>query len=287
MDAEFQRTLLRRLLDLRAQGTTSMADSVRWQSTTTYTDRTQFDEERRQLFASLPLIAGLSCDLPDPGDYLTVDLDTTPALVVRDESGGVRAFLNACRHRGAPVAAGSGHAGRAFKCPFHAWTYGTDGRLLGRPEGRTAFDERDRDCLGLISLPAVEAGGLILVRADPHGGPIDPGAGLAGLAPEFGDLGLDRLVPYAQREAVWSMNWKQPYDTFLETYHVFSLHRQTLSRELLSSPMLADPFGPHGRGLLMGRAAPGSSSWTSQSGRSPGMSTSPTGSSPTPSSACP
>src|SRR5687767_10263834 len=120
MDAEFQRTLLRRLLDLRAQGTTSMADSVRWQSTTTYTDPAQFEAERRHLFASRPLIAGLSCDLPDPGSYLTVDLDATPALVVRDERGGVGAFVNACRHRGAPVAAGCGHAGRAFKCPFHA-----------------------------------------------------------------------------------------------------------------------------------------------------------------------
>lgn len=256
MDQDFQRALLRRLFDLRAQRTTSMADSVRWQSTGTYTDGDQFDAEKRLLFGGRPLVAGLSCDLPGPGDYFTVDLGGTPALVVRSESGFVSAFLNACRHRGAPVATGCGDAGRVFKCPFHAWTYDSDGRLLGRPGARTAFDERDTDCLGLIRLPATEAGGLIWVRPDPEGEAIDPRDDLAGLEPELRHHGFDRMVPFTQRDSVWSMNWKQPYETFLEGYHIFSLHRQTLALELMSTPMLTDTFGPHGRGALLGRAAP-------------------------------
>lgn len=255
MDGNFQRALLRRLFELREAGTTSLADSVRRQSTQTYTDPQRFADELRVLFGRRPLIAGLSCDLPRAGEYFTVDLADSPVLVVRGEDGYVRAFLNACRHRGAPVATGRGHPGRVFKCPYHAWTYDIDGRLLGQPLGRDGFPGVQPDRFGLIPLPAAEAGGLIFVRPVAEGDPIDVTDELAGLQPELADHGFDDFAFFAERETVWDMNWKQPYETFLEAYHIFALHHGTLAKEVLSTPMLTDLFGPHGRGLLMGRQA--------------------------------
>lgn len=252
MERELQLVLLRRLVDMWEKRTTSMADSFRRQPTTAYTDGLRFEEECRLLFGARPLVAGLSCDLPDPGDYFTCHLGGTPAIVIRSAGGPVTAFLNACRHRGSPVASGSGKAVRVFKCAYHAWTYGADGRLLGRPEN-DCFPE-DKECLGLIPLPVTEASGLIFVSPDANGSPIDAERELAGLAPELAGLGLEGFVPFSRYEQVWTMNWKQPYDTFLEGYHVSSLHRETLSRKVLSSPMLTEEFGPHSRNLLMGRA---------------------------------
>jgi phenylpropionate dioxygenase-like ring-hydroxylating dioxygenase large terminal subunit len=175
-------------------------------------------------------------------------------LLVRGEDGYVRAFLNVCRHRGSRIAEGRGHPGRVFKCPYHAWTYDINGQLLGQPSARNAFDGVDAGATGLIPLVAAEQGGLLLVRPAAGGEPIDVGHELAGLASELAALGLEGFTFYAERHSTWTMNWKQPYDSFLEAYHIFSLHRDSLSKEVLSTPMLTDAFGPHGRGLVMSRA---------------------------------
>lgn len=198
----------------------------------------------------------MSCDLPHAGDYFTCDLAGVPVLVVRSENGGVRAFVNACRHRGSRVASGRGTAKRVFNCPYHAWTYDIDGRLLGQPLAQDAFKSVDRDCFGLKALPAAEACGVILVGASQAVSAIDVRSELGGLGDEFAAHEFESLALVGERESVWEMNWKQPYETFLEAYHIFALHRDTLAKEILSTPMLTDTFGPHGRGVLMGRQAP-------------------------------
>jgi phenylpropionate dioxygenase-like ring-hydroxylating dioxygenase large terminal subunit len=248
--------LLSRLFELRDRKRTSFAPGIRRQSTHVYADDDHFAREVQTLFRQTPLVAGLSCDLPRAGDYFTVELGTTSAVVVRSENGQVRAFLNACRHRGSRLADGRGAANRVFRCPYHAWVYDIDGRLLGQPVAKDAFAEIDRDRFGLIELPASEDCGLIFVRPSPNAAPIVVPELLEGLGGELAGHNFDEWTLVGERQGAWDMNWKMPYETFLEAYHIFALHRGSLAKEVMSTPMLSEFFGPHGRGLLTGRKAP-------------------------------
>jgi phenylpropionate dioxygenase-like ring-hydroxylating dioxygenase large terminal subunit len=253
MDIDVQGRLLERLRDLREQRSTALADTVRRQPASSYTDPARLRAEYRTLFRGHPLVVGLSGDLRHCGEYRALEVAGVPVLLVRGEDGTVRAFLNSCRHRGSPIVQGTGMAERILKCPYHAWCYDVEGRLLGQPMARGAFDEVPSEELGLVPLPVAETGGLILLRPRTDAGPIDGPAHLGELTEELAGYGLEDFTLFAERTLELRASWKQPYETFLESYHVFSLHRETISREILSTPMLADFFGPHGRGVLLGR----------------------------------
>ncbi len=256
MDHAHEVKLLTQLLELRQAKQTSMAVTVRRQSTHVYADQAHFEREVTKLFRETPLIAGLSGELPNAGDYFTIELGGTPVIVVRSENGGVKAFLNACRHRGSRIAEGCGSANRVFRCPYHAWVYDTDGRLMGMPVAQHGFDELLREETGLIELPAAEDCGLIVVGATPQAGPVDVEDLLAGLGSELASHGFESWALVGERVNTWDMNWKMPYETFLEAYHIFALHRDSLAKQVLATPMLSEFFGPHGRGVLTGREAP-------------------------------
>src|SRR5690606_29754975 len=100
MDPIEQQTLLRRLFDLRDANSTSMAPQLHVQDTLHYTCPTHHQREMDALFQRGAQFAGLSCDLPRPNTHLALRLGDVPVLLTRDGSGQVRAFLNACRHRG-------------------------------------------------------------------------------------------------------------------------------------------------------------------------------------------
>src|SRR5262249_30723439 len=123
----------RKLLGYLYTKTTALAEAVYRNPVADYTCPAQSTRERDVFFRRGPFMVGLSCLLPKPGDYMTHDYSGVPMLLVRDDSGAPRGFLNVCRHRGARVAEGCGN-GRRFSCPYHAWTYGLDGRLVARPD---------------------------------------------------------------------------------------------------------------------------------------------------------
>jgi len=177
-----------------------------------------------------------------------------PLLLIRGEDAEVRVFLNICRHRGGRVFTGRGRPGRALKCPYHSWAYDLNGELLGQPLARDAFEELDRGQLGLIPVPAAERFGLILARigeGPSASAPVDVSDALAGLGPEIADWGFERWQFFDQRGGLFDANWKLVHDTFLESYHVFSLHRDTIAGDLLSTPFVGEEFGPHDRAAVM------------------------------------
>lgn len=253
MDPETQHQLLARLSELKQRGTTTMAEEVRHQSASAYTDPQRLEREFRTLFRRAPLVVGLSADLPECGRYRAVEVAGVPVLLVRGEDAVVRAFLNSCRHRGSRLAEGTGIAARVFTCPYHAWCYDIHGRLLGQPLAQDAFAELAGDALGLVPLPVVEAGDLIILAPSTEARDIDGEQFLAGMAPELASFGFADFHLFAEQHHTVRANWKQPYETFLEAYHVFALHRTTLAKQIMSTPMLVDFHGPHGRGVLMGR----------------------------------
>ena len=263
MRHETQVDLIHRFLKLRGDRANELAPEPGVLDVAVYTDPDRAARERQVLFRDRPLVAALSGDLPDTGDCVTVELGEVPVLLVRGEDGHVRAFLNACRHRGSRVAEGHGHAGRTFTCPYHAWTYDIHGRLLGQPLADKGFAGLDRARLGLIPLPVGEAAGLVLVHpgrtapADLHADAppqvVDVEAWLEGLAEELGEWDFAGHRFFDERVMDLDCSWKLAYDTFLEGYHIFSLHSRTVGKGLLSTPVTGDRFGRHNRGVVHAR----------------------------------
>src|SRR6188508_2627493 len=107
-----------------------------------YRDPARWQLEMEHVFRRSPLVVALSCDITNPGDYSATEIAGRPIVVMRGDDGVARTFLNICRHRGAAVFDdGCGH-GRRFACPYHAWTYDPNGRLVGVP-GRETFGDLD------------------------------------------------------------------------------------------------------------------------------------------------
>src|SRR5262249_59115777 len=105
-----------------------------------------------------------SAAVPETGSYVARDAAGTPILAVRGSDGQVRAFRNACRHRGTQLAAGAG-CEKAFVCRYHGWTYGLDGRLRHVPDEH-GFPGLDKSTRGLVPVATVERHGLVFVTQE-------------------------------------------------------------------------------------------------------------------------
>lgn len=231
----------RKLLGYLDSGTTAMADEIYLNPVIDYTCRNQFARERDLFFRRGPLNVGLSCLLPSAGDYLTHDYLGVPIVLVRQDDGSLRGFLNVCRHRGARVAEGCGRGARRFSCPYHAWTYGIDGRLMARPDERS-FDQIAKSSIGLRELPVVEKYGLIWISPMP-GTTFEVDALLGGLQRDLEAFRVDGYHHYETRVLNRRVNWKIVVDTFLETYHLNVLHQNTVHPILHSNLATFDAFG--------------------------------------------
>jgi phenylpropionate dioxygenase-like ring-hydroxylating dioxygenase large terminal subunit len=231
----------RKLLGYLATRTTAMADGVYRNEVSDYTCAKQAARERELFFRRGPINIGLSCLLPNPGDYMTHDYTGVPILLVRQTDGSLRALLNVCRHRGARLAEGCGGGARDFSCPYHGWNYGLDGRLVARPDERS-FAEIEKSGRGLRELPLAEKYGMIWLSPTP-GAAFDIDAMLGGLQRDLAAYGLDSYHHYETRVLKRRINWKIVVDTFLETYHLGVLHPSTVNPILHTNLATFDAFG--------------------------------------------
>ncbi len=245
MRHEVQIELTRRIFDYIDGRTTALAEAAFQNEVGAYTSTERFEREQRLLFREHPQLVALSCDLRRPGDVITHDATGVPLFLVRTESGGVRAFLNVCRHRGGRVVAGSCAGRRDFMCAYHGWTYDQDGTLIAIPEARS-FPGIDRAKHRLVPLPVVENYGLIWVRPLP-GEPFEVDAMLGGLEDDLASYRLDGYHHYKTRTVRRRLNWKLVCDTFLETYHFATLHAATVGPIFHTNLNAYDPFGRNGR----------------------------------------
>lgn len=243
---------MRRIFGFLDRQTTELVGEPYVNDVSTYTSPAQLVCERQRLFQREPLFVGLSSDADQPGAYFTNDATGTPILVVRTDSGSLNAFVGLCRHRGATVVSGSGRGKGRFTCPYHGWTYDDQGRLVAQP-CREGFSGISVDELGLQPLPVVERHGMIFVRSR-AGEAIDADEHLGGAQRELAALNLQAHVLFDRREIEVGINWKLAIDTFLEAYHVSSLHQKTLQPMILGSPAAWDPFGRCGRMVAVRRS---------------------------------
>ena len=244
MRIELQREIVGRLLAAHDAGETQLADEALAVPASDFCDPGRFALEQQLVFRRQPNAICVSSDLAEPGDNLAVDVGGVPVMVVRGQDGALRAFLNICRHRGSPLVEAPGKRARSFRCGFHGWTYDLDGRLIATPYGDDGFTGLDRACLGLMPVPVEEAFGLVFVRAEGEEA-IDADAWLGGAGGEVGDFQFGQYHPFDVWSSEWACNWKLLLDTFLEAYHVFALHADTVARYFLVRPSAFEPFGPH------------------------------------------
>ncbi len=240
---------LRRLVGLVAENRTDMADAPLPMHKSIYTSAARAEAERRHVFGSEPLVAGLSGDLRQPGDVLLFDAAGPSVLVMRGKDGAVRAFLNMCTHRAARLIEAhepwSGHAPRIV-CPFHAWSFDNAGKLVGQP-GKAGFADCAIGRRDLVELPCAEAIGLIFVRLDPAGGPIDTATHLGAFVEVLEQLELWRAEPVKKGIMATDSNWKFALDTYGEGYHFKALHGSTIGTTHYSDRHAFEPFGRHHR----------------------------------------
>jgi phenylpropionate dioxygenase-like ring-hydroxylating dioxygenase large terminal subunit len=244
---ETQVALAKRMLHHIDNKSTDMLEREAFNNVSTFTSETQFAQEKRELFRKHPLIVGLTCQIPKPGDFLTDDFTGIPLLVTRTKQGEVRAYMNVCRHRGSKVEfEGTGCGRKVFTCPYHAWSFDLEGKLVGLPDAE-GFSGIDRSQYGLRELPVVEKHGIIWARHTP-GEPIDLDALLGSeLSTELGAYDLANWHHYETRVLHEKMNWKGVIDTFLEIYHVGKLHKKTIAPIFHDNLMVTDTFQRNGR----------------------------------------
>lgn len=235
--------LCRRLRANVERGLPDQCDGVMTIPASAYSDAELWQQEMAQIFLKVPLLAALTCDLPEPGDYLSYALLGRPLLIVRGDDGAARVFLNVCRHRGAKVA-GEEHGNvRSFICPYHSWTYDRQGQLVGVP-GKETFGEADVE--GLLRLPAVEQHGAIFSALDPAA-KLDLDAWLGPMGPSLSALRLADFHPYRKTTTLESPNWKLAADGYLDGYHIGYLHKQTIGAKAITNRNTYDLLGPHAR----------------------------------------
>ena len=129
-------------------GTVDQAPGIHRVPARNYYDPDRGQREREQIFRRLPLLVGFSAELRDNFSYRALEVAGFPVLITRNGEGRIGAFANTCSHRGAQVVAeGTGQA-RRFACPYHAWTYDSEGALVGVLDS-DEFGEVDRGGMGL------------------------------------------------------------------------------------------------------------------------------------------
>ncbi|MBR7824846.1 aromatic ring-hydroxylating dioxygenase subunit alpha [Actinospica sp. MGRD01-02] len=201
---------------------------------TAYADPDVFALEQERIFERMWICAVRGADLPGPGSFRTVQIGRESVLVVRTREGGIRAFLNACRHRGAQLCAeDSGEVKRTFRCPYHAWTYALDGSLVAAPN-LAKMPDIDRVEYGLLKVHVREWLGYVWICLADEPPPFERdviGAAVERLGNaeaiehyDTGQLTVGRRITYDVKA-----NWKLVIENFMECYHCSTIHPELVS----------------------------------------------------------
>ena len=209
-----------------------------------FTGRERFDAEQARIFRRYPAPVTVSALLPEPGMVVAHDGYGVPLLISRTKSGEIKAFLNACQHKGSKLLEDCEvHKRGRVTCPYHAWTYGIDGKLIGVARNE-AFLNLDKSERGLVELPAREWGGIVYVQLD-RTREADWSQLHDQIAADFTALGIPDAFVYGRKTFELKANWKVILEPFLEGYHVQRLHAASIGDLFQDAPNIVDLFGPN------------------------------------------
>ena len=174
------------------------------------------------MWATSWLVAGVACDVRNPGQFITFEIGAESIIIARGTDGRLRAMHNACTHRGTRLVTEPMGVLRKFVCPYHAWVYGLDGALESVPGAARFSNGVPKDKLALRPVEVEEALGLVFVRLTP--GPVSLVDFLAPLHEAIGAYRLDLMDVTNDQTVSHLCNWKAIIDNFAELYHVPFLH---------------------------------------------------------------
>jgi Rieske 2Fe-2S family protein len=180
-----------------------------------------FMREREAIHARLWNCVGRAADIPNPGDFIVRDVAGESLIVVRGEDGHVRALFNVCRHRGTRLCTEPAGHGDTIRCPYHAWTYGTDGQLLGAPHMQDVegFDRRDYP---LHQAACAESDGFVFANVARDAQPF--GEWFAPMSDRLARFGLARLATLHRASYDVAANWKLVFQNYSECLHCPVIH---------------------------------------------------------------
>lgn len=198
-----------------------------------FTSPSVFALEERAIFGKSWVHVADAIDLPERGSFVTAMIGATPIIVLRDRaSGELRGFLNACRHRGAQLLEGKGTCDKQIKCPYHAWSYGLDGKLLGVPY-REELAHCDVSTHGLVPVRIGTVGPLVFACLDPLAPSLEDWVGE--LPHSIARAGVTSWKLAFELTYELAANWKIFVENANDGYHVQFVH------DLLTDAIVIDP----------------------------------------------
>jgi len=191
-----------------------------------YTSAAFYAREVERIWKKVWNFLGSAEHIPHAGDYCTLTFAGVPLIILRDQEGQLRAYVNSCRHRGSALLQGEGNCKRIV-CPYHSWTYELNGKLRGAPdmEKTIGFEKNE---YGLIPIRLDTWGGFIFVTFDRNA---------PSLSEFLGEL-PQKLAPYnlsemtLARRKIYDIkcNWKLFVENAKESYHIGTVHRSTINK---------------------------------------------------------
>ena len=212
-----------------------------------FTGRARYDAEQAKVFRRYAVPVTVAALLPEPGSVVAVEAYGTPLLISRTRDSEIRVFVNACQHKGSMLLEDCEvHKQGRITCPYHAWTYGIDGKLIGvsRADMFEGLNKAERN---LKELPSAVWGGVVYAQLD--GGELDITPLAAQIADDFTALGIPDAHVYGRKVFDIKANWKVVLEPFLEGYHVQRLHAASIGALFVDAPSVSEGFGANVRQL--------------------------------------
>jgi phenylpropionate dioxygenase-like ring-hydroxylating dioxygenase large terminal subunit len=242
-----------------------------------YTDPAIFELEMRRVFGGTWTYIGHESEVPQPGDWIRKQLGRRPLLLVRGRDQQVRALFNRCTHRGSMLERESRGTTRRFTCPYHGWSFDTEGALCAVPVP-ASYDDMPRSDFDLGRLEVAAHRGFVFgtLAADP-----EPLADYLGPAAAWLDAHVDRYpggalqVAPASLKLEFAANWKLIWDNAADGLHATFAHRSyntlgrsaetetVLARNPVATPMVSYAL-PRGHSVVDQRAGIPDGPWATQ-----------------------
>ncbi|WP_447956727.1 aromatic ring-hydroxylating oxygenase subunit alpha [Vreelandella sp. EE7] len=190
-----------------------------------YNDARLFALDMQEIFEKEWLFAGMSCEIPAKGNFMTLEIGDNPVVIVRGGEGEIHAFHNVCRHRGSRLC--STEKGKVAKlvCPYHQWTYELDGRLLFA--GSEMGSDFDLNEFGLKPVSVRTAGGFVFINLSENPSSIDDF--LVTLEHYLEPYQMDNVKVAVESSIVEQANWKLVLENNRECYHCNGAHPELLN----------------------------------------------------------
>ena len=236
--------LARRLLDHNLNGTTDQADDIMVKSVYDYIDNDIIKSEVDKIFYDHPVPIALSAELKENNSYKATKAIDTPLLITRGEDGLVRAFINICKHRGAPVCPEGIGKKSKFNCTYHGWMYDNKGNLVNIFKSDT-FGDIDTTKIKLTELFCEERSGFIWVCLNPDI-KYNLDEWMSGFDTELGDIDLNNWHLFKSIKINGPM-WKICWDGYTDGYHHHMVHPETVGKNTIVNLIAHDTYGPHQR----------------------------------------